>query len=259
MKWSSEDAPTAGQVGGDLGYYTGSFRVTKPEQSVAKLVQLVTKPDLTFTLCLLSLDRPGRRGNVRDDVAAICLHCGMRVADSSKSGMLRDVHPFTLSDQLFLCLPRRCPPSTVPCRMVLERFACQFPSHDCRQKRFLKVRYGVHLVLYLVLCSKYDKRSSLLSNAWIFFSVSASRVDVSQPYRRMVTTSVLNSLRLVGKLTVLLLHTLSRLAIVAIVMAIRVRTDPCGTAVHPWTGLLAPMNLKLSTSCSFWRSRTFLR
>ena len=63
---------------------------------------------------------------------------------------------------------------------------CKFPSLDSCQKRLLWAHKEVILLCaqLLVLWSKQEMQfffRHLVSNAWIFFSQSASRVHVSQP------------------------------------------------------------------------------
>ena len=59
-----------------------------------------------------SLDRLGRRGDVRDDSAEIFFQPFRKEAIVSSSGMGRDIHSLMLSIQHFLCRPRRRPPSS---------------------------------------------------------------------------------------------------------------------------------------------------
>ena len=63
------------------------------------------------------------RGDMRDDSAEILLQSFLLEAPVSSSCMNRAVQSLMLSVQHFLCLPRRCPPSQVPCRMVSERLS----------------------------------------------------------------------------------------------------------------------------------------
>ena len=56
-----------------------------------------------------SLDRLGRRGDMRDDSAEILFQAFLQKTLVSSSGMGRDVHSLMLSIQHFLCRPRhRC-------------------------------------------------------------------------------------------------------------------------------------------------------
>ena len=92
-----------------------------------------------------SLDRLGRRGDLRDDSAQIFLQSFLQEGLVSNFGMSRNVHSLLLSIQHFLYRPRRRPSSKVPWRMVLQRLSwrvdkpeqCKFPSLDICQKRFL--------------------------------------------------------------------------------------------------------------------------
>ena len=59
----------------------------------------------------LSLDRLGRRGDMKDDSAQILFQSFLQQALVSSSGVGRDVHCLVLSIPHFLCRPRRCPPS----------------------------------------------------------------------------------------------------------------------------------------------------
>ena len=67
------------------------------------------------------LDRLGRRGDMRDDLAEILFQSSLQEALVSCSGMGGDDHSLMLPIQHFLWRPRRGPASKVPWRMVLER------------------------------------------------------------------------------------------------------------------------------------------
>ena len=67
-----------------------------------------------------SLDRFGRRENMRDDCTEILFQSFLQKAFVNSSGTGRDVHSLMLSIQHFLCRPRRHSSSKVPLRMVLE-------------------------------------------------------------------------------------------------------------------------------------------
>ena len=56
--------------------------------------------------------------------ADILLHAGLSEVWVKCSGIVRSVHSLTLSDQLFWCLPRLRPPSTVPCMIVSHGQSC---------------------------------------------------------------------------------------------------------------------------------------
>ena len=68
---------------------------------------------------------------MRDDSAQILFQSFLQEALVSSSGIGRDVHFLMLSIQLFLCRPRRRPPSKVSWRMVLERLSGRVtcPNH----------------------------------------------------------------------------------------------------------------------------------
>ena len=149
-----------------------------------------------------SLGRLGRRGDLRDDSVEILFQSCLQEALENGSGMGRDAHSLILSTQHFLRLPRRRSPSKVPRRLVLKRMSwcVTCPNHASFHVLAI-VRRGScgptrKLILLrsqsLVLCSKQEMRRSflrhLVSNAWIFFSESASRIHVSQPWRRMEVT-----------------------------------------------------------------------
>ena len=78
-----------------------------------------------------SLDLVGRRGDRMDEEAEVRLQAGRSEERVSSSGVDSLVHSFMLSDQLFLCLPLLRPPSTVPCKMTLERLSWRdtWPYH----------------------------------------------------------------------------------------------------------------------------------
>ena len=61
-----------------------------------------------------SLERLGRRRDMRDDSADIFFQSFLLKALTSSSGIGTDVHSLMLSNQYFLCRPRRRPPSKVP-------------------------------------------------------------------------------------------------------------------------------------------------
>ena len=79
-----------------------------------------------------SLDRFGRRGDMRDDSAEILFQSFLQEALVSRSGMGRDIHSLTLPTQHFLCRPQHRSPTKVPWRMVLERLLCRgnFTTHE---------------------------------------------------------------------------------------------------------------------------------
>ena len=70
-----------------------------------------------------ALDFGSRRGDLRAEEADVLLHAGLLAAVDRRSGMVMSVYSLMLSDQLLLCRPRLRPPSTVPCKMVLERLS----------------------------------------------------------------------------------------------------------------------------------------
>ena len=61
-----------------------------------------------------SLDRSGRRGNMRKDSTEILFQSFLQEAFMSSSGLGRAVHSLVLSIQHFLCRPRSRPPSRCP-------------------------------------------------------------------------------------------------------------------------------------------------
>ena len=70
-----------------------------------------------------SLDRSGRWGNMRDNSAEILFQSFLQEALVSSSGKGKDVHSLMLSNQHFLCRPRRFLPSKMPWKVVLERLS----------------------------------------------------------------------------------------------------------------------------------------
>ena len=56
--------------------------------------------------------------------ADVVLRAVLLAAIDRRSGKVISGQPLKLSDRLCRCLPRLRPPSTVPCRMVLERVSC---------------------------------------------------------------------------------------------------------------------------------------
>ena len=139
------------------------------------------------------------------------------------------------------------PTSTVPCSMVLERLwwrltcrtmpvcvRCQLPeavSLSCAPSR----RYGGYL-------------RHLVSIAWILFSESASRVHVSQPYRRREGTRGLCELNVLVKLMVPL-HILFNLANAAIAELILMWIS---AELVPSLPRVAPRYLKVVISSNLW-------
>ena len=79
--------------------------------------------DIITLISLQSLDRLGRRGDLRDDSAEILYQSFVQEALVSSSGMGRDVHSLVLSFQHFLCPPQLRPPSKAPQKMALERLS----------------------------------------------------------------------------------------------------------------------------------------
>ena len=142
-----------------------------------------------------SLDRLGRRGDMRSDSAEILFQSFLLEALVSSPGMGRDVHSLMLSMQHFLCRPRRRPPSKVPRRMILERLSssvtcpepCKFPSLDSCQMRCQWTHKEVVLLRIQSLVCAPSRRCRIASSgtwyqkpgSWI--SESPSRVHVSQP------------------------------------------------------------------------------
>ena len=88
----------------------------------------------------------------------------------------------------------------------------------------------------------------LVFKAWILFSESASRVHVSQPYRRMEVTRDLYSLNLLAKLMVLRCQILFSLVIVGIAESILMQTS---AEQVPSLHRVAARYLKLVTSSNF--------
>ena len=68
----------------------------------------------------LSLNRQGRWGTTNDFTTSF-LHFSLFSAAHCDLANSRPVHSLMLSSHLFLCLPCRLPPFTVPCKMVLAR------------------------------------------------------------------------------------------------------------------------------------------
>ena len=70
-----------------------------------------------------SLDRLGRRGDMRDDSVEILFQSFLQEAVMGSSGIGGNVHSLTLYPQHFLCRSRRRPPSKVLREMVLQRLS----------------------------------------------------------------------------------------------------------------------------------------
>ena len=68
----------------------------------------------------LPLNHKGRWGTT-DDFTTSFLHFSSFSTALWDLANSRPVHSLMLSSHLFLCLPRRLPPFTVPCKMVLAR------------------------------------------------------------------------------------------------------------------------------------------
>ena len=117
-----------------------------------------------------SLDRLGRRGDMRSDSAEILFQSFLLEALVSSPGMGRDVHSLMLSMQHFLCRPRRRPPSKVPRRMILERLSssvtcpepCKFPSLDSCQMRCLWTHKEVDLAFEVGLVLQGENAEKVL-------------------------------------------------------------------------------------------------
>ena len=98
-----------------------------PDQALRVKSQLVQFTSVQY------LDRLGRRvggwvvgeggEDMRDDSAEILFQSFLQEELVSSSGMGMDAHSLMLSIQNFLCRPRRCPPSKVPLRIVLNRLS----------------------------------------------------------------------------------------------------------------------------------------
>ena len=82
-----------------------------------------------------SLDRLGRRGDLRDDSAEILFQSCLQEALVSSSGTGRDVHSLMLSIQHFLCRSRRRSPSMVALKEGFGEIvvACDMPVSVSRQ------------------------------------------------------------------------------------------------------------------------------
>jgi len=78
-----------------------------------------------------SLTKYHRRGESADEETDTLLQAWLSVACWSRWPMSSEVHSLMLSVQLFRCLPRLRPPSTVPWRIVLLRVLCRVtcPNH----------------------------------------------------------------------------------------------------------------------------------
>ena len=87
-----------------------------------------------------SLNCEGRWGTT-DDFTTSFLHCSLFSTALWDLPNSRPVHSLMLSSHLFLCLPCRLPPFTVPCKMVLARPVEQktWPDH-CSLRLFTIVR-----------------------------------------------------------------------------------------------------------------------
>ena len=86
-----------------------------------------------------SLDRLGRRGDMKDDSAEILFQSFLQEAIVSRSDMDRDVQSLMLSIRHFLCRPRRRPPSKVPLGMILERLSYRVTCPNYASFRLLTV------------------------------------------------------------------------------------------------------------------------
>ena len=103
--------------------FATSFKAVKTRRSfvaaniptvfAAAKIKLPLQSDRLFS-SFQSIDRSGRRGDMRDDSAEILFQSFLREALVSSSGMGRSVHSLMLSIQHFLCRPRRRPPSKIP-------------------------------------------------------------------------------------------------------------------------------------------------
>ena len=132
-----------------------------------------------------------------------------------------------LSIQHFLCRPRRRPLSKLPWRMVLERLSWHVtcPKH-ARFRLLTGARRGCSAPIRWS-CAQRRRCGEVSSGTWFrklfidHFSESASRVYVSQQYRRM---EVPRDLNLLAKLMVLHRHILFSLSIAVIAEVILIRT-----------------------------------
>ena len=80
-----------------------------------------------------------RWGETDDEETDVRRQPALSVAWMSSSGMLRVVHSLTLSSQLFLCLPRFRPPSTVPLKDRLVDVSCLVTCQNQGSLRLLTV------------------------------------------------------------------------------------------------------------------------
>ena len=126
------------------------------------------------------------------DFTTSFLHSSRFSAFRSMIYHLRPVQSLILSSHLFLCLPLRLPPWTVPCRIVLaspdDRVTCPYhvslrlftevrPSND--QMAFPVLAFTSSLILWSLYEIPRSLRKHLIFNACILLSVSAVMVHVS--------------------------------------------------------------------------------
>ena len=113
-----------------------------------------------------SLDRLGRREDMRDDSAEILFQSFLREALVSSFSVGRDVPSLMLSIQHFRSRPRRRPPSQGVLRNGLGEAVvacdmpepCEFPSLDSCQKRFLWAHKEVDLAPRPVVVKSQEKK-----------------------------------------------------------------------------------------------------
>ena len=138
--------------------------------------------------------------------------------------ILDGYHSEMVSTQDFRCLPLRLFSSTVHCMVVLARELCRLTCPY--QVSFLRftvsrssscgpVSSSTRLrTNSFVLCSvcgiRNNFRNAFISNACILLHVSAFKVQLSQPYRNIETSSVLKIVTLTLKLKVLLFQIVSK-------------------------------------------------
>ena len=142
-----------------------------------------------------SLDRFGRRGDMRDDSAEILFQSFLQEALVSSSGMGRDVHSLMLSSSI--SLPTTASPT--PQGLLKDGFGeavmacdtpelCKFPSLDIARKGFLWTYKEVDLAPHPVISLVFQVRGAEkfphaldFETMDPFFSESANRLHVSQP------------------------------------------------------------------------------
>ena len=93
---------------------TGGTQIPITTAIIIMMIIIIESCYISVNSSVQSLDRQGRRGDMRDDLAEVLFQSCLQKALVSSSGMSRIVYSLMLSILHFLCRPRRSPPFRVP-------------------------------------------------------------------------------------------------------------------------------------------------